>query len=181
MTFDQKIQIANVVGTWLAGIGTVAAVITSLWFSRRENKIKLAVKVSHRQLVTRGQQNAPDFLYVHVVNKGIRPANITGFGWFVGRLKNKKHLIQLFGDSESDAIPKMLNEGEEGQFLIRLSHADNPTGWIDKFIADVLQPNPRKQLKTLRLMAYTSVGQNFKAKIDSNLKKLFVQNFKANK
>jgi hypothetical protein len=181
MTFDQKIQIANTVGTWLAGIGTVAAVITSLWFSRRENKIKLAVKVSHSQIITRGQQSTPDCLFIHAVNTGVRPANITGFGWFVGRFKNKQHFVQLLGDSGSDAVPKMLNEGEEGNFFIRLARDENPTGWIDKFIADVLQPNPRKQIKTLRLMAYTSVGQNFKAKIDSNLKKLFVQEFKANK
>lgn len=169
------LEVLNVIGTWLAGIGTIAAVVTSLWFARRENKIELAVKVSHRQLVTRGQSEAPDLLRIHVVNKGVRPANIINLGWFVGRFKNKKHLVQLLGDAESDTIPKMLYEGEEANFLIHLSRDSKPLEWIDNFIKDVLQPNPKKQLKTLRLMVYTSVGQNFKTKIDRNLNDLFLK------
>ncbi|OOE95180.1 hypothetical protein BZG78_15195 [Salinivibrio sp. MA351] len=168
------LEVLNVIGTWLAGIGTIAAAVTSLWFARRENKIELAVKVDYRQLVTRGQSEATDLLRIHVVNKGVRPANITKLGWFVGRFKNKKHLVQLLGDVESDTIPKMLYEGEEANFLIHLSRENKPFVWIESFIKDVLQPNPKKQLKTLRLMVYTSVGQNFKTKIDHSLNNLFL-------
>ena len=42
MTFEQKVQLWMVVGTWVAGLATLAAVMTSLYFARSaENGHKL--------------------------------------------------------------------------------------------------------------------------------------------
>ncbi len=51
MTFDQKIQLANTIGTWLAAIGTISAVITSLYFARTSNRINLRVLACSGQLI----------------------------------------------------------------------------------------------------------------------------------
>lgn len=42
---EQLLQILNVIGTWLAGIGTVGAVIVSLSLARKSNSIKLKFKL----------------------------------------------------------------------------------------------------------------------------------------
>ena len=50
MTFDQKVQLWMVVGVWVAGLATFAAVVTSLYFSRTK-KVRLKIFVSIRRLI----------------------------------------------------------------------------------------------------------------------------------
>lgn len=80
-----SLQLWGVIGTWVAGIGTVAAVITSLWFAMHLNSIKLEGSASHRIAVTPGSKETPDYCFIHVVNIGLRPAKITNVSWHVGR------------------------------------------------------------------------------------------------
>ena len=47
MTFDQKVQLWMVVGVWVAGLATFAAVVTSLYFARSAKKVRLKIFVIH--------------------------------------------------------------------------------------------------------------------------------------
>jgi len=69
---------------------------------------------------------APDYVQINIVNKGLRPAKVTGVGWRIGFFK-KVHLVQLFGDMNSEKLPKMLNEGEEANLLVKFNNFLNPT------------------------------------------------------
>jgi hypothetical protein len=51
MTLDQKIQIWVAVGTWVAGLATLAAVIVALRLAKQVEKVKLKVHVGLRELV----------------------------------------------------------------------------------------------------------------------------------
>lgn len=172
---DTTYKLLSLFGSWLAGVGSLAAVITSLWLARRESRIKLGVTVKHMQLVTAGIGDAPDYLHINIVNKCIRPVKITGVGWEVGRLKNKDHFVQLFGDKNSDALPKMLNEGEEANLLVKFHEIGDDNDWIKTFPRKALLPKPKQKIKTLRAIVYTSVGQNFKVKVDQDLRKTLVK------
>jgi hypothetical protein len=43
MTLDQKIQIWVALGAWVSGLGSLAAVVAALHFSRRVEKVRLKV------------------------------------------------------------------------------------------------------------------------------------------
>ncbi|MDL2123807.1 MAG: hypothetical protein LWX51_12165 [Deltaproteobacteria bacterium] len=163
-----------VAGSWLAGIGSLTAVITSLWLSRRSNVIRLGIRAKHVQLVTPGEKEAPDYVQVNIVNKGLRPAKITGVGWRIGILK-KVHFVQLFGDINSDKLPKMLNEGEEANLLVKFHENFDDDDWIVSFPRKALLPNPKWKAKNLKVIVFTSVGQSFKKKIDKNFRKTLIE------
>ncbi|MCL1127796.1 hypothetical protein [Shewanella surugensis] len=103
---SDSLQLWSVIGTWLASIGTVSAVVTSLWLANRQGKIHLGIVAGHRQLVTKASKTVPDLCMIKIVNKGTRPAKITGIGWECGRFKKKIHLIQMFGTPDSDIFQK---------------------------------------------------------------------------
>jgi hypothetical protein len=159
-----------VAGSWLAGVGSLAAVITSLWLARRSNIIRLGIRASHVQIVTPGESDSPDYVQINIVNKGLRPAKITGVGWQVGILR-KIHLVQLFGDVNSDQLPKMINEGEEVNLFVKFHAQYDGDDWIVRFPQKALLPNYRWRLMNLKVVAFTSVGQTFKKKIEKTLKK----------
>jgi hypothetical protein len=73
MTIDQKIQLWMVVGTWFAGLGTVAAVIVALYLSRRVEKVHLKV-TAYMDEVLLGDGSPPeDHFSINVTNLGERP------------------------------------------------------------------------------------------------------------
>jgi hypothetical protein len=55
MTLDQKIQIWVAVGTWVAGLATLAAVIVALRLAKQVEKVKLKVQVGLRELASSWQ------------------------------------------------------------------------------------------------------------------------------
>jgi hypothetical protein len=177
---EDTYKILSIVGSWLAGIGSLAAVITSLWLARKESRIKLAVTVKHMKVLTQGGKERPDYVNIKVVNLNIRPAKITNIGWEVGRFKNKVHFLQLFGDSNSDQIPKVLNEGEEGNFMVPFRLRNTDDDWIKRFPKDLLLPNPKRKIKTLKTIVYTSVNKKFKVKPDKNLISTLLKEAEAN-
>ena len=83
-------QILNTLGTWLAGIGTLSAVIVSLYLARRGSKIKLKINAGHRILVGSTMEGKyPDYCSIRIVNTGFRQANLTELGWKVGLIKKE--------------------------------------------------------------------------------------------
>jgi hypothetical protein len=51
MTLDESIQIWVAVGTWVAGLATVAAVIVALRLAKQVEKVKLKVHVGLREVI----------------------------------------------------------------------------------------------------------------------------------
>lgn len=177
---SDSLQLWNVIGTWLASIGTISAVITSLWLAKRQGKIHLGIDAGHRQLVTRGSKDVTDLCMIKIVNKGTRPAKITGIGWECGRFNKKIHLIQMFGTPDSDNIPKTLEEGEEGVFLVHFNLENSDKDWIVS-MPKALTKNSENGINSLKVCVSTSVGQSFKVKAEKGLKDKLCESLKANK
>ncbi|MDP5145990.1 hypothetical protein ORI98_06020 [Shewanella sp. ULN5] len=156
MTFDQKIQLANTIGTWLAAIGTISAVITSLYFARTSNRINLRVFAGLR--VTFDGDGSPpnNYFGINITNKADRNVVITSIGWSVGKRKNTQFCIQPFHSNLSVQYPKTLQHGESASFLIPI---DNENEWLVPFATGFVKTPDSKTLKSLKLWVETSVGE----------------------
>jgi hypothetical protein len=178
MTLEQL----DVLGTWIAGLGTLSAVIVSLYLARSQQKIKLRVTVGERLIVTAGEDHTPEVASILVTNCSPRPAKVTHIAWRIGWRK-KRYFIQLFNLREYETLPKMLSEGEEANFIIPYKFSERDEDWdvsMTKSLFDDVR-FPRLYAKSLRCCVSTSVGQNFVVKVEKGLRERLLRSVLANK
>jgi len=179
---ETAIQLWGVIGTWVAGIGTVSAVIVSLWLAYHQGRARLIVNAGHRLIITQGSKVRPEYCVIKVVNRGNRPANITSIGWEAGRFKNKKHFVQALGTPGFDDVPKVLHEGEEANFMIPFRLNGDDKDWVVLFPKYLADPEGKtRYIKQLRVVVATSVGQMFRVRPEKNLVKKLLESYEANK
>jgi hypothetical protein len=176
---ENTLQLWSVIGTWIASIGTVSAVITSLWLANSVNKIKLKVSAGHRILISPLEKNNNSYCYINVVNTGSKPLKIINIGWQAGRFKNKQQMVQIFGLPNSDDVPKMLTEGEEATFLVPFHLHNNEKDWLNS-MANMLTEKTNN-INSLKVCVLTSVGQQFIVAADKILKEMLLAQTKTNK
>ena len=163
----------NTFAPWLSAIGTISAVVVSLYLAQSEKPVRLEVRAGHRIIIDPGRKDEPpEFLYIGAINTGHRVVTITNVGWKLGLFK-KRHGMQIVQkDLYSSGVPVQIDDGEEAKWLIPLGRRDN---WIERFSREFLQPRPRWNLFWLRLQIHTSVGKTFGARIESGLRKKLLE------
>ncbi len=163
----------NTFAPWFSAIGTIAAVIVSLYLARAEKPIKLEIRAGHRIVVGNDSTGKyPEFLYISVTNRGHRTATITNVGWRIDFIK-KQHMIQLVQKNQfSSGLPVRIDDGEEAKWLVPLDSKDN---WVERFSRDFLSSYPRLMLRSLKLQIDTSVGKTFEAAIEKGLKEKLLE------
>lgn len=176
---ENNLQLWSVIGTWVASIGTVSAVITSLWLASRADKVKLKVFAGHRLLLPKLEKGNNDYCYINVVNTGSKPVKITNIGWQAGRSKTKQHMVQIFGLSNSDNVPKMLTEGEEATFLVPFHLRGNEEDWLNSMSKALTEKT--NNIKSLKVCVSTSIGQQFIVPVEDTLKEKLLAQTKTNK
>src|SRR5215469_13441862 len=90
MTLDQKIQIWIAIGSWLAGVGTIAATVVALYLARRGEKLSLRVSVALMDVIMGDGSPFLEHLGIDVTNNGERPVTIIQIGWAVGKGKKRR-------------------------------------------------------------------------------------------
>ena len=74
----------NTFAGWLSAVGTLLAVIVSLYLARRDSRIRLRVNIGIRKMIIeRGVhivKYAPDFILIAVTNVGSRKKSRPGIG-----------------------------------------------------------------------------------------------------
>ena len=164
------LQLWGVIGTWVASIGTVSAVVASLWLAYRQNKIDLKISAGLRVAVTPGNSETEDYCLISVVNVGSRTVKLSGIGWEAGWFRKKISLYQKADLPEGDTIPKQLYEGEDATFLIPFKQPIGDGFWIDSIANKLSESNPKK-LNSLKVVIATSAGQTFKVKVEKEFVK----------
>jgi len=164
MTIDQKIQIWNVIGTWIAGAATFSAVLVSLHLARRTEKIRLNAFVGLRLLFLGDGSPSEEHLNFGVTNLGDRPVTVTGVGWKVGKRKNTRYAMQTLSGHWTSQYPIELTHGKHADFLVSFTATPN---WITDFVHGFLKDD----LKTLVALIHTSVGQTIEVKPEDELLK----------
>ena len=166
MTLDQQIQIWNAVGTWVAGIATFAAVLVSLNFARRSERVRLKVFAGLR-LVIRGDGTPPEeHLNIGVTNLGDRAVTVNTVGWAVGKRKQRRYCIQTVSGPWTAQYPIELQHGKATSFMVSFNHT--PT-WLTEFANGFLKSISDKELDTLVAQVHTSVGQTIEVKPEKDL------------
>lgn len=166
MTLDQQIQIWNVVGTWLAGIATFLVVLVSLHLARRAERVRITATAGIRLVFAGDGSPAEEHVGITVVNQGDRPVTINSIGWRVGKRKEARFCIQPVSGKYTHQYPKQLDHGEQASFLVSFSAIP---GWSREFAIGFIQDLNDRNLKTLRALIHTSVGQTIEVAPESNL------------
>ena len=116
MTLDQKIQVWVAVGTWVAGLATLAAVIVALHLARRTEKVRLQVFVGLRVVVIGDGSPFQEHLSINVTNLGERSVTINTVGWVIGKRKQSRYCIQPVSGPFTTQFPVELAHRQERQF-----------------------------------------------------------------
>ena len=165
MSFDQTVQILGLAGSWIAGLGSLAAAVIALWLARRVNKVSLQSWVGIRTTFGGGgpQQDVVNF---RVTNVGERPVTISTIGWCIGKGKRRHYFIQMLSGVVGDHLPKKIEHGETATFIVSLSESPD---FFEKFAKHVIDENYTNKLKTIRVLIHTSVGHLENVAPDKNL------------
>lgn len=165
-------QFVNTFAPWLSALGTLAAVIVSLYLASTRAKLKLRITAGHRVLAGLGTGFFPDYLLIEVVNVGFRTARVTSVGWKVGLLK-KSHAIQVVENNEySSPLPVDLCDGQEARYLIPFEGAGV---WLNKFSNNFVGHPVRLRSLTLKLQVFTSLGKTFERRVEKNLREKIIE------
>lgn len=116
MMIDLTLDLGNV---WqmLSAIGTLLAVIVSLWLAYGSNRSKVRVKLG-TALLTDGSQW---YYTVTAINVGNRDVTITEIGLFFKKVKQRVSNTTIFDDSmkiDEHTYPKKLAESEKVEIYI---------------------------------------------------------------
>lgn len=166
MTLDQQIQVWNAVGTWLAGLATFAAVVVSLRLARKADRVHVEASAGIRLVFAGDGTTAEEHAGITAVNRGERPVIINSVGWRVGRGKGARHCIQPVSGQYTHQYPKQLAHGEQAAFLVSFNTVPD---WAKDFAVGFIQDLEPRNLKTLRAVIHTSVGQSIEVVPEKNL------------
>jgi hypothetical protein len=177
-------NVLSSVGTWFAGLCTLAAVVVSLWLAARQPRPELNVSAEKRIFISGvptgtpsiNPSDFPDTINVTATNTGLVVAKVIGISWVVGfpRILRFAFPKSRAGyqnaptpDKRSHDIPATLGPSESLDWV--LPYEDLVQGLAKNIIA------PRKilwrlYLRYLRVQAYTSVGIAFPGRIGRELK-----------
>ena len=157
---NSLLDILDVIGTWVSSIGTVGAVITSLWIANSGNKAKLKVSATASYIIDTKSKDKPLVCLISVINIGRKPVTVTCLGWEIGKRKKKKTFLQKTNDAILGEIPKTLMESQD------LSIGIYSSGNWFQYMANLLKDY---DLKTMKLVVATNLGESFKAEVDQSL------------
>jgi hypothetical protein len=168
MTLDQKIQIWNALGTWLAGLATFAAVFVALYLAKKVEKVKLKVHVGLRVVIEGDGTPPKEHVSFDVTNLSERPVTINSVGWRIGKGKHKRFAMQPTSGRFTSEYPKELAYGKSASFMVSFGHTPN---WQSEFANGFVGSKDPKVLKTLTALVHTSVGVTVEAVPEQSLLK----------
>ena len=126
-------EVFGTVADWVSGVGTLLAIIVSLYISLRDNYKRLMVTAYYSYYIySNGMVSEDGFLTIDIVNNGKIPLTIEKIGF--SKFKINRHLpsfIQrnfqkIFGlsqiiglDSENETLPVLVGPQEKKTFKIQ--------------------------------------------------------------
>ena len=146
-------KLINGVSSLLTAIGTLSAVIVSLWLARRDSRVRLKAHAGIGKILTEGKvykdaSQEPDFLMITVTNIGRRVVTVTGLFW-KNRLIRLRAVFQIPAEAPLSAqIPKRLQDGDQATFSVALG------AWVSDhgLAAPIKALIPRPRWLTVRFL-----------------------------
>ena len=166
MTLDQKIQVWIAVGAWVSGLGSFAAVTTALLLAKRNEKVRLKIYAGLTDVVLGDGSPFQKHLDIRVTNLGERDITINTVGWAVGKGKKRTLAMQTVSGPHTAQYPALLSYGKSIDFMVSFVQTPN---WGKDFAIGFVKDLSDSNLKTLRVLVHTSVGQTIACKPDKNI------------
>lgn len=120
---------------WAAALGTLLAVVVSLYLARREGRTRIRVRADAG--IGKGPDGVPleRQLFVNVTNHGLRPITVEWIGFQAWPWRRRSSIVAV-GPPRSDRLPFRLEHGEEKSLRLPLDEwvkmtakADQLTWW----------------------------------------------------
>lgn len=168
----------NTFAPWLSAIGTLLAVVVSLYLAYTSRRQKLKPTASIMYMVTQGQKEEiyPKYVWLRASNIGHTKVKVTNIGWNVGFFKKRTFLQTNPKNMYSSEIPVMVEEGEEASWIIDI----NDSKWMQDFYENTLQKN-KWYLWSLKFVVYTSKNKSFSCRVNKSFKDKIIEIDKAKK
>lgn len=102
----------------LSAIGTLAAVIVSLYLARHQNAARLRVRATIGHIVAQGVPgSAEKVLSISIANASQRNLTIESFGWRIGRFRRSHYFQTLTAHPLAGKLPAKLAPSERASFV----------------------------------------------------------------
>ncbi len=166
MVTMENYNIINTYATIFTAIGTVSAVVLSLYFAYSSRKISLKIHTG----IYKGSQDNKDFILIKILNNGNRTVTISEhFGLEFGFFRKKNVLIGFnnIDWNQSSKFPCKLYEGDEAVVIIPIEQNDG--NYLETFYKDFLIDSSRINIYTLKLQIYPNLGNTVKIKLDKSI------------
>ena len=179
--FDRETWLfINSFAPWLAALGTVAAVIVSLYLARRA--LRLDIRVFAQIVATFGMEPSEEFFKIGVVNHG-RKAVVSQIVWWslgFGRRKQfwivppPKNLLSTELQSLlSTGLPCELDFGKNADFFFPTATFNETGRPLLEHVRDSVFP--QLTVRLLRVGVVASTNQHFRIPLDAYLRKFILE------
>ncbi len=167
----QKWEIINGFANWLSAIGTLAAVLVTLWLVRRQDRPRLKVFASVSSVwFAKNSPKNRKYLIITAVNIADRPASIRYLSLKFGLLR--KEGVEAPPDPEiSSSLPTEITYGQEAKWYIPLETNDRK--WLNEVADYLMSQRPRVRVGVVSVYAQTTVGYKIKAKTGGSVARAF--------
>lgn len=153
----------STIGTWLSGIATVAAVITSLYLALKNPKIGGRVRLGRMFF----EVDDKPVVVITVVNKSLHSIRIKAIFWVVG---GENEIQKMFRNQASDPLPIRLEHGDEANYRIIINDDDS---WLKRIAKRLLDENA--SVEKMQCVVALSTGERYRLKIDKRFKAKIAQ------
>jgi hypothetical protein len=128
-------SVLSVIGTIVAAIGTMLAVMLSMWLVLRSSRFRGQLKVSIAYPMGAGFPPQMKLLQIQLVSTSDRIVKVTGVGWRVKPWGDKSLLYQFIdpiAGIPQSPIPCVLSPGEDVSWYVNLDEGQ----WFERVTAE---------------------------------------------
>ena len=165
----RAMQIIGLIAQICTAIGTIGAVITSLWFSRSSQKIKVHATIDFKTIYSSSSKKPHTYnpneevVIIEIVNIGIKPFKVYSFGCYDKKSKTSFLITPDYAHSHCTKLNQIYSESESGCYVF-------PIEIFTKNLMKALKITDHNEvisrLKNLTLIITTNLHQNIKIKLD---------------
>lgn len=165
----------NTFAPWLSALGTILAVVVSLYLATRDRRIRLKVAAGIRTIVFAGQtlESGVKVISIRVTNVGFRTATVTSVFWRVGLFR--KVILEQVPSTipSSSSLPATIADGREASYPLELSEFERMN--IEGFRKSASSWFPKFFVRPIKIGVSTSTGKVFLSRIEPSLRKWFFE------
>lgn len=169
----------NTFAPWLSAVGTISAVITSLYLSRKDRIVNLEIIADCRFIEQMGNNqlfistdDSPDALVVYITNIGHREAVVNSIFWKWGIFKKKYAIQNIMENMWTSEFPKRIKDGEIAHYCFPKS---SEYDWVKNNGVNFVGRFPWLESFFIKVIVKTSIGKDFEARIGPLARRMIIE------